>query len=216
MSKNEGDFSSFTLPNHDHPIDVFIDTQPSGVGPIQYKRTLSPFIDRYTPELHRIADALNIEEKHISYSKYRPMLASVDTPVLIVPFTKPEQILKADLNNDKFAGLLSDIYASEIFLFAPGSISGKSDFHGRILNPRLAKDEFPPIGKIMPEFIAYLAEQGENPDGTHTFSIDRGSESTRKSVLHVEFDKRKGKETQCRIGGHVIKMGTGSLLYPQD
>lgn len=215
MSTNEGEFSSFSLPNNNHTIDVFIDTQEEAIGAIQFKRTLSPFIDRYTPELSKIADALNIEEKHIAFSRYRPMMVSVDTPILIVPFTKPEHILDANLNNTKFTDLLSELYASEILLFAPGTISGKSDFHGRLLNPMIAKDEFPPIGKIMPEFIAYLSEQDETAEGTHTFSIDRGSMTTRKSVLHVEFDKREGKETQCRIGGHVIKMGTGALLYPQ-
>ena len=65
----------------------------------------------------------------------------------------------------------------------------------------------------MPEFIAYLAEQGETAPGTHTLSVDRGSHETRKSILHAEFDKRPGKEVRCRIGGNVIKMGTGSLLY---
>ncbi len=34
----------------------------------------------------------------------------------------------------------------------------------------------------MPEFIAYLAEQGEAAPGTHTLSVDRGSHETRKSI----------------------------------
>jgi len=35
----------------------------------------------------------------------------------------------------------------------------------------------------------------------------------RKSILHAEFDKKPGKEVKCRIGGNVIKMGVGELLY---
>ena len=34
----------------------------------------------------------------------------------------------------------------------------------------------------MPEFIAYLAEQADTAPGTHTFSMDRGSETTRNTI----------------------------------
>ena len=135
----------------------------------------------------------------------------MDHPVLIVPFTKPEHILSAQLNIDEWSYLLSETYATEILLFSPGSISGKSDFHGRLINPDIARDDFPPIGKVIPEFIAYLVLQSSTAFGTHTFTIDRGTPTTRTSILHAEFDKKKNKETQCRIGGQVIKVGNGSL-----
>ena len=111
------------------------------------------------------------------------------------------------------ADLAGQVYTSQLFLFAPGTVTGQSQFHGRLLNLDLGRDVFPPIGSVMPEFIAYLAEQDDTAQGTHTFAIDRGSMGTRKSILHVEFDKRPGREVRCRIGGHVIKMGVGELLH---
>lgn len=213
LSKSEGAFASFLLEQDSGLIESFIDDRDGVPGAIQFARVLSPTVDRYTPEVARLAAALNTEEKHISFSKYKPMVVSVDRPTLIVPFTRPEHVVAASLNHERWAELLGDMYTSELFLFAPGSITGGTEFHGRLLNPGLAKDVYPPIGNVMPEFIAYLAEQQETATGTHTFSVDRGSVATRKSVLHVEFDKKNGREVRCRIGGNVIKMGEGKLFY---
>ncbi len=214
LVKDEGRFSSFVLRQDQQLIESFIDKAEGGPGAIQFSRTLSPSIDRYVPETARLAAALNIDERHISFSKYKPLVVSVDHPVLIIPLTRPEHVLAASLNAERWAELAGHVYTSQLFLFAPGSITGQSQFHGRLLNAELGRDVFPPIGSVMPEFIAYLAEQADTAPGTHTFSIDRGSESTRKSILHAEFDKRPGREVRCRIGGHVIKMGVGELLYP--
>lgn len=214
LAQDEGSFASFLLKQNEQLIESFIDKGKDGPGSIQFARTLSPTIDRYTPEIPRLAAALNIDEKHIAFSKYRPLVVSVDTPTLMVPFTRPEHVLAASLNPDHWAELCGDVYTSELFLFAPGSITGSCQFHGRLLNPDTPRDVFPPIGNVMPEFVAYLAEQADTAAGTHTFAVDRGSERTRKSVLHAEFDKKPGREVRCRIGGNVIKIGTGSLLYP--
>jgi trans-2,3-dihydro-3-hydroxyanthranilate isomerase len=214
LVKDEGSYTSFKLKQQNQSIDSFIDKTDNGPGAIQFSRTLSPTIDRYTPEVAQLAAALNTEERHISFSRYKPMVVSVDNPVLIIPFTRPEHVLAASLNPQRWAELAGHVYTSQIFLFSPGSVTGSSQFHGRLLNLELGRDVFPPIGSVMPEFISFLAEQDDMAAGTHTFSIDRGNQTTRKSILHVEFDKRPGREVRCRIGGHVIKMGVGELLYP--
>jgi trans-2,3-dihydro-3-hydroxyanthranilate isomerase len=214
LVKDQGSYSTFALTQKNQVIESHIDKTANGPGSIQFSRTLNPSIDRYTPEIARLAAALNTEERHISFSKYKPMVVSVDHPVLIIPFTRPEHVMAASLNAERWADLAGHVYTPQLFLFSPGSITGQAQFHGRLLNPDLGRDVLPPIGSVMPEFIAYLAEQDDTAAGTHIFAIDRGSETTRKSILHAEFDKRPGREVRCRIGGHVIKMGVGELLYP--
>ncbi len=211
---DKGKYSTLSFTQQKQVIDSFIDKADDGPGAIQFSRTLTPTIDRYTPEITQLAAMLNTEERHISFSKYKPMVVSVDHPVLIIPFTRPEHVLAASLNAERWADLAGHVYTPQLFLFAPGSITGQTQFHGRLLNLDLGRDVIPPIGSIMPEFIAYLAEQPDTTPGTHIFSIDRGSLTSRKSILHAEFDKRPGREVRCRIGGHVIKMGVGELLYP--
>lgn len=214
LVQDEGRYSKLSFTQQKQVIDSFIDKAANGPGAIQFSRTLTPTIDRYTPEIAQLAAMLNTEERHISFSKYKPMVVSVDHPVLIIPFTRPEHVMAASLNAERWADLAGHVYTPQLFLFAPGSITGQSQFHGRLIDLDLGRDTLPPIGSIMPEFISYLAEQPDTTPGTHIFAIDRGSQNTRKSILHAEFDKRPGKEVRCRIGGHVIKMGTGELLYP--
>ncbi len=211
---DEGQYSTLSFRQQKQVIDSFIDKAEDGPGAIQFSRTLTPTIDHYTPSCAQLAAMLNTEERHIAFSKYKPMVVSVDHPVLIVPFTRPEHVLAASLNAERWADLAGHVYTPQLFLFAPGSITGQTQFHGRLLNVDQGRDGVPPIGSVMPEFIAYLAEQTDTTPGTHTFAIDRGSPTTRKSILHAEFDKRPGREVRCRIGGHVIKMGVGELLYP--
>lgn len=213
LAIDKGNYSSYTLEHQDQKIECFIDRTNQDIGSIQYARALNPTIDRYTPEISKLAAALNTEERHISFSKYKPMVVSVDKPILIIPFTRPEHVIQASIHIERWMALSADIYTSDIFLFAPGSITGTTQFYGRLLNPHLAKDAFPPIGNAMAEFIAYLAQQSETQEGTHTFTIDRGSLTTRQSILQAEFDKHEGREIKCRIGGHIIKMGAGELYY---
>lgn len=211
---DKGNYSTLSFTQQKQVIDSHIDKAEHGPGAIQFSRTLTPSIDRYTPEIPQLAAMLNTDERHISFSKYKPLIVSVDRPVLIIPFTRPEHVLAASLNTARWAELAGHVYTPQLFLFAPGSITGQTQFHGRLLSMDQGRDALPPIGNVMPEFIAYLAEQAETTAGTHTFAIDRGSLTTRKSILHAEFDKRPGREVRCRIGGHVIKMGVGELLYP--
>lgn len=213
LAEDRGRYTTFTLRQQGQAIESFIDKAADGPGAIQFSRTLTPTLDRYTPELSRLAAALNTEERHIAFSRYKPMVVSVDRPVLIIPFTRPEHVLAASLSPERWAGLAGEVYTSQLFLFAPGSVTGGAQFHGRLLDLDLGRAVFPPIGGVLPEFIAYLAEQPDTADGTHTFAIDRGGPDTRKSILHAEFDKRPGREVRCRIGGHVIKMGVGELLH---
>ncbi len=212
MTKMDGATASIDLKDDGQIIHSYIDVVDGHAGSIQFSRTFNVTTDSYVPEVSRIAKALNIDEKHLSYSKYKPLVVSVDNPVLIVPATRPEHVLAAELDNHQWNELLYEVYAKDILLFAPGTISGLSDFHGRLINPDVARNDYPPIGNVIPEFIGYLAAQDNITDGTHTFTIDRGSHNSRKSILHTEFDKRPGKAIQCRIGGGVVKMGEGSLL----
>ncbi|MCC2638911.1 MAG: hypothetical protein K0Q68_2630, partial [Moraxellaceae bacterium] len=174
LVQDQGNYTTFTLTQQQQVIESHIDKSANGPGAIQFSRTLTPSIDRYTPEIPRLAAALNTDERHLSFSKYKPMVISVDHPVLVIPMTRPEHVLAASLNPERWADLAGSVYTSQLFLFAPGSVTGGSQFHGRLLNLDVARDVFPPIGSVMPEFIAYLAEQDDTAIGTHTFAIDRG------------------------------------------
>lgn len=206
-------YAQFDLVDGESVINTFIDSAPTENGRALFARSFEYIIDRYVPESSSIADALKIDVKNLSYSRYMPRLVHVDTPVLVVPVTKPESVIAAQLDVNQWRTLLSETYANYILLIAPGSITGRADFHGRLIHPSFKPGEFPPIGSVVGEFIAYLRSCDETSMGTHSVTIDRGSIDTRQSLIHTEFDNVSGNKIKCRIGGNVILMSEGQFIY---
>lgn len=206
-------YSEYKLMDSGLSVDTFVDNaSPEADRLTLFARHFDFTTDRFVPELAAIADALRLDVKHLSYSRYKPKLVSVDTPVLVVPLTRPEHVVSARLDPNQWASLLSEVYATSILLIAPGSIGGRSDFHGRLIAPTFESSACPPIGSVIPEFIAYLCCCDSTAPGTHTTSIDRGSHDGRQSLIHLEFDYRGGNQAKCRIGGKVILMAEGKFL----
>ena len=209
-----GSYSEYNLQDSGLSIDTYLDsTSTADEKLILFARHFDFTTDRFVPELSRIAEALTIDVKHLSYSRYKPRLVSVDSPVLVVPVTRPEHVLSARLDPKQWSSLLAEVYANSILLIAPGSISGNSDFHGRLITPQQDAAACPPIGSVLPEFIAFLCCHENTASGTHTTSIDRGSHESRESVIHIEFDYRGGNQAKCRVGGKVILMAEGQFVY---
>ena len=208
------DYSGYQLKDGNLSVDTFLDSNRAAEDRLTlFARHFDFTTDRFVPEQSRIAEALRIDVKHLSYSRYKPRLVCVDTPVLVVPVTRPEHVLSARLDSSLWTSLLSEIYASSILLIAPGSIGGRADFHGRLIAPKFEASACPPIGSVIPEFIAYLSTNEDTPKGTHSMSIDRGSPDSRQSLIHIEFDYRGGTQAKCRIGGKVILMAEGRFVY---
>ncbi|RLT93969.1 PhzF family phenazine biosynthesis protein [Ketobacter sp.] len=202
-------YATYTLRDGDQSVDTYQDSNSADDRLTLYARHFDFTTDRFVPELSRIAEALNIDVKHLAYSRYKPRLVSVDSPVLVVPVTRPEHILGARLNTGLWSTLLAEIYAHAMLLVAPGSMDGGADFHGRLITPKQEAAACPPIGSVIPEFIAYLCCQENTASGTHIASIERGGHNSRRSLIQVEFDFRGGNQAKCRVGGKVILMAEG-------
>ena len=213
MSHPENGYYQYDLMDEKLTVDTFIDSAPEKDQMTLFARSFSFTTDRYVPELSSLAEALSVDARHLTYSRYKPRLVSVDTPVLVVPMTRPEHVIAARLDNKQWTSLLSEIYASYILLIAPGSIGDQADFHGRLMHPDFKPREYPPIGSVIPEFIAYLCSCDETSKGTHSVTIDRGSYDSRQSVIHIEFDYAGGNQAKCRIGGKVVLMSEGQFVY---
>ena len=213
LGRQSDGYASYNLQNDGLCIDTYLDNNVSAEDRLTlYSRHFDFIADRFVPELSQIAEALHIEVKHLSYSRYKPRLVAVDSPVLVVPVTRPEHVLAARLNVGQWSSLLAEVYANSILLIAPGSVGGHSDFHGRLMTPKQDATAFPPIGSVLPEFIAYLCSHEGTAQGTHTTSIDRGSPDSRQSLIHIEFDYKGGNQAKCRVGGKVILMAEGRFV----
>lgn len=213
ISRITKNYFEYRLVDGEMQVDTFVDDDPQDPAMTLFSRSFEFTTDQYAPELSQLAEALNVDVKHLFYARYKPRMVSVDTPVLVVPMTRPEHVVAARIDPEQWSSLLAEVYASYILLIAPGSITGRADFHGRLIHPEFKVDAYPPIGSIVPEFIAYLCSCEDTPQGTNTVAIDRGGMDSRQSLIYSEFDYSGGNKTKCRIGGKVILMSEGKFVY---
>lgn len=179
---------------------------------VQFSLKADPTIDRYTPTTSELARLLGIEEKDIDSRTFYPRLAAIDTPYLIVPLLSQQAVRKARFSLNAWSQSSAPAMAAqEIFLFSNKTDNQDTDFHGRLLGPAIGMHEDPPIGSVLPCFAGYLGDHSHIRPGTYTFTIDRGSEETRRSVLHIEIDNHKDKLITLRVGGEVILVSENSL-----
>ena len=200
---------------HSSSTQVVITRRGEGEIFIMFSRKAQPVIDRYVPGTAELAAALGLEENLIISKPYFPMLVSCDQPYLIVPLRSFEAVRQARFHLKAWSDSVAPISATnEILLFSTRSDLRSSNFHGRLVGPQIGIHEDPPIGSVMPAFAGFLGAQGHVRPGTYSFVIDRGTLSTRKSVITVEMVNQKGRENEIRVGGPATIVGKGELQTP--
>ena len=179
---------------------------------VQFSLRVNPVLDRYTPTPAELAALLSLPEREIDTRLFGTRLASIDLPYLIVPILSQDAVEKARFNLEAWSQSGAPaLAAQEIFLFSGRTANRDADFHGRLLGPAIGPRSDPPIGSAMPCFAGYLADHAHIREGTYTFTIDRGTLETRRSLLHIELDKRRGRPTMLRVGGDAVLVTQGTL-----
>lgn len=188
--------------------------KPNGsTCPVQFTLQSTPVIDRYTPTKQELALILSLSEQELGQGDYQILLASCGLPYLIVPVASQDIVRKAEFNSNAWNNSSAPSMAiQEIILFSPKTNSPQTNFHARLLGPSIALHEDPPIGSTMPAFTGYLAWHDHIREGTVTFTIDRGTVQTRRSILNVEIDKRKGRALTIRVEGESVLISKNELL----
>jgi len=181
--------------------------------PVQFTLESNPTIDRYTPTKQELAAILSLEESDIDHSDFQALLVSCGLPYLVVPVASQEIVRKARFNVDAWSQSSAPAMAAqEIILFTSKTSSADTNFHARILGPKIGLHEDPPIGSSLPSLTGYMAWHDHLRDGTYTFAIDRGTLDTRRSLLHVEMDKRAGRPLTLRVEGQSVLISKNTLL----
>lgn len=180
---------------------------------VQFSLTASPVIDHYTPTKSELARLLCIDDKDIDSHTFHTRLACIDLPYLIVPLSSQQAVRKARFSLEAWSQSSAPAMAAqEIFIFSSKTDNRDTDFHGRLLGPLIGPNDNPPIGSAMPCFAGYLGEHEHIREGTYTFTIDRGSLETRRSVLQLEMDYHKDRPITLRVGGEVVLVSQNTLL----
>ncbi|PKM11331.1 MAG: PhzF family phenazine biosynthesis protein [Gammaproteobacteria bacterium HGW-Gammaproteobacteria-3] len=179
---------------------------------IQFTRKVSSIVDRFAPSDEELSGFLDLEQSALDHKKYSPRLVSCGFPYLIVPVWRYESVRKAHFNYASWSqSAAPQTAAQEILLFAPKSPFSDADFNLRLLGPNIGVLDDPPVGNALPAFCAYLCSFEHTRKGTHTFAVDRGDATTRRSVLNLEMDHKDEELLTIRVGGQAVMFAQGSI-----
>jgi len=190
---------------------TFKDNKPSF---IQYKRTVSPIVDYFTPTETELSSFLGIDAAYIDNKKYSTRLVSCGTPYLVVPTFYYKTLREAKFDFSAWSqSIAPQTAAQEILLVSPKTPSQDSDFAIRLVGPNIAFNEDPPVGSAIPTLAAFLCSFDHMQKGTYTFSVQRGDEKTRRSIINLEMD-HKGEDTlNLRVGGEAVMVSEGQFTF---
>jgi trans-2,3-dihydro-3-hydroxyanthranilate isomerase len=196
------------------PLEVIITMQAEQIF-VQFSRAAEVISDRFVPTNAQLAEMLSLDEKELNHARYNTLLVSCEKPYLVIPVSSFEAVRRAVFQPREWSTSIAPIVAADEFLvFSAKSDITQSNFHGRLVGPQIGPDEDPPIASAMPAFAGYLAAHDHVKQGTYSFSIDRGTVQTRKSVLAVEFVTQKDRQNQIRVGGPAVLVAEGSIIAP--
>lgn len=196
-------------------IEVNISAYKGKVSFVQFARKVSSVIDRFTPSIAELAELLSIEPENIDNKKYAARMVSCGFPYLIVPVCHYQTVRTAKFNFNAWSNSAApQTSAQEILLFSAKTPFTDVNFNTRLLGTNIGVNDDPPVGSAMPAFASYLCSFDFTQQGTHVFSVDRGDENSRRSVLNIEMDHKSQDELALRIGGEAVMVAEGKLFIP--
>jgi trans-2,3-dihydro-3-hydroxyanthranilate isomerase len=198
------------------PVNVNITAEDGQPSFVQFTRKATSIIDRFTPSDEELASFLSIQQSELDHKKYATRLVSCGVPYLIVPVWRYESVRNAKFNYAAWSqSTAPQTAAQEILLFAPKTPFADTDFNARLLGSRIGMHEDPPVGNAMPAFASYLCSFDFMQKGTYTFAVDRGDESSRRSVLNLEMDHKGSDTLTIRVGGAAVMVAEGVMNIPE-
>ncbi|MCW8884913.1 MAG: PhzF family phenazine biosynthesis protein [Motiliproteus sp.] len=203
------------LENQGALIQVHISHRDGTPTLMQYSQQISPTIDRFVPLNQDIATMLSLSESDLQIPQYQQLLVAQNQPYLVVPVRSLEALSKARFNFDAWSSSTAPAtMVQEVLLVTEQTETTSADFHARLLGPQIGLQDDPPVGPALPAFAGYLCAHDGIKHGTHILTVERGIDETRKSLLHMEIDKKKHAPITLRVGGEAVLVGEG-VLYLQ-
>jgi trans-2,3-dihydro-3-hydroxyanthranilate isomerase len=212
-----GGYTSINFKQNSQDLTASISLDKKGQKFVQFTLQSNPIVDHFTPPGSELAKLLSIDENDIDHTQYHTRLVSGGLPYLVVPLKSQAAVRKVRFDIKAWGQSSAPASAAqEILVFSAKTETSDSNFHARLMGPSIAFNEDPPIGSAMPAFVGYLASHDHIREGTYSFAIDRGTVDTRRSLLHIEMDKRSDKPITLRVGGDSVLVSKSQLLINTD
>ncbi len=204
--------TSLVLKQKNHDTTVNITSDKGKVSFVQFTNQVEAVIDRFTPSDNELAECLSLKVNELDKRHFSARLVSCGFPYLIIPVWQYESVRKAKFNYAAWSqSTAPQTAAQEIILFAPKSPYQNADFNVRLLGSNIGIRDDPPVGSAMPAFASYLCSFDFTQQGTHVFSVDRGDDKCRRSVINIEMDNKAQGPLTLRIGGEAVIVAKGTF-----
>ncbi|MEE9344201.1 MAG: PhzF family phenazine biosynthesis protein [Methylococcales bacterium] len=212
--KLKGEHTPLIFEQSTGPVECYVTVDGDQPTLIQFTMPVNSSIDRFVPTDKELTDILSLDVSELENKKLNPLLVSCGKNYLIIPIRTYSSVRKARFNFKAWSSSSApSTLAKKLLLVTPTQGADKSNFHARIVGPDIGQTEDPPIGSAMPAFAAYLCEHQHIKTGTHIFTIDRGTESTRRSQLNIEMDNKPDRLV-LRVGGPAVLVSEGLMTIP--
>ncbi|WP_293372664.1 PhzF family phenazine biosynthesis protein [Nevskia sp.] len=129
-------------------------------------------------------------------------------PYLLVPLRAPELLAGIALDLPTWREHLSQAWAHHLYVYAQGY---EGEIRARMFAPGSGVMEDPATGSAAVALAGRLALDSAIADGLISAVIHQGLEMGRPSVLHIEADRVAGAVTAVRVGGHAVRVLSGTL-----
>ncbi len=209
-------YSSLEFVQNSGAINANVNWEDGKPNFVQFSTNVSPTVDYYTPTEAELAGFLGIDANLIDQKKYQTRLVSCGVyPYLIVPVLYYDVVRRAKFDYTAWSqSIAPQTAAQEILLFSPQTPHPDSEFCVRLVGPNIGINDDPPVGTALSALAAFLCSFEHLQKGTYTFAVERGEETTRRSVINLEMDHKGGDELTLRIGGGAVMVSEGTLFIP--
>ena len=196
----------------DNTINVHVTNENNQPVFTQFTMTVAPIVDNFAPTREELAAMLGISIDSIDSKAFSPRVVSCGTPYLIVPITSPSVVQSAVFNTQAWRSATTPAtWTEEILLVSRQHKVDDGEFYARLVGPHIKLSEEPPVGAAIPAFSGYLCSFPHIRRGTYTFSVARGGNKSRRSMLHIEMDNKGEDQLTIRVGGTAVLMAEGKL-----
>ncbi|PSF39025.1 hypothetical protein C7H19_02940 [Aphanothece hegewaldii CCALA 016] len=174
-----------------------------------------PLFGSETYAISDLAAMLSLEPNDLLCNDYFPQGVSCGVPFLFIPLRNRDAIARVKLNIERWQTLLSNAWASAVYVFCFEPELEESDLRSRMFAPNMGIVEDPATGSAAAAFAGYLAMRHPSPNITLKWVIEQGFEMGRPSILKIETDLIDGQIIAVRVGGSSVLVSNGTMNIPE-
>lgn len=196
-------------------VPVKIQTQDGIPTYCELTASQKPEVGADSYAISELAAMLSLDASDLLSDEYSVQAVSCGVPFLFIPLRNRDAIARVKLNLERWQSLLSNAWASAVYVFCFEPELKGSDVRSRMFAPNMGIVEDPATGSAAAAFAGYLAMRHPSPNLTSSWVIEQGFEMGRPSILRIEADKKDGQIIAVRVGGSSVLVSQGTMNIPE-